>query len=280
MADDDVPMPIVAAVFGLILTAGVYIVLPESTRQNADAPTESPVAVGSLLVQTVAAPAVGTRQEKAEPDDDAVNNCRDRHPKDYTMREVCERVDKQARFKAKTFQIDYDVGVLCAKKHPADWSMYVVCARGQMDAKLKPDQKPTRPNFNIEEMCALEYPDDFSMVRYCEKQQDEAMNQAGNWIPDNIARKCTSEWSADWNMFMYCVKKQVGAEGFTDPERHISSAPIHNPSPSRARQTALDEIINAPSARRELHTSTTGYSAQPSRPLCQGHDCRGRAVFD
>lgn len=260
MADDDVPTPIVVTVLGLIFATGAYILLPEAVRENVDIATGSPVAFESQLVQTVALPTGTTRQEKAEPDDDAVNNCRDRHPKDYHMREVCERVDKQARFKAKTFQIDYDVGVLCAKKHPADWSRYVVCAREQMDAKLKPDQKPTRPNFSIEEMCALEFPEDFRMIRYCEQQQDEAQSQAGSWIPDNVARRCTSEWSADWRMFMYCVKKQVGAEGFTDPERHTRKpATDYGTSSRRDRARALDEIINAPAPRSRTESSSTGF---------------------
>ena len=279
MADDDVPTPIVVTVLGLIFAAGAYILLPGGARETVDIATEKPVVVESLIVQTAALPTGTPRQEKAEPDDDAVNGCRDRHPKDYNLRNVCERGEKQARFKAKTFQIDYDVGVLCAKKHPANWTYYVVCAREQMDAKLKPDQKPTRPNFSVEEMCALEFPEDFRMIRHCEQQQDEAQSQAGSWIPDNVARRCTSEWSADWRMFMYCAKNQVGAEGFTDPERHISSTvPRHNPS--RSRRQALDEIINAPSPKRSVHTSSTGSEFYARKPLCQGHDCRGRAVFD
>lgn len=263
MADDDVPTPVVIAVLGCVLAIGTYLVLPVGSRQLAEIAPEIPVVSHTYVVQTVAHTGGAVRQEKAEPDDDAVNICRDRHPKDYNMRDVCEKGEKQARFKAKTFQIDYDVGVLCAKINPANWTYYTVCARKQMDAKQKPDEKPTRPNFSIEEMCALEYPEDFKLIRYCEKQQDEAQNQAGSWIPDNIARKCTGEWSANWHMFMYCVKQQVGAEGFTDPERHIRKPALDygTSSSRRDRARAMDDISNAPAPRRRTHTSTTSVQA-------------------
>lgn len=128
------------------------------------------------------------------------------------MRRVCERGEDEARYKASTMQIDNDVGVLCTARFPNNWTMFVVCAKQQMDAKLTPDQKPTRPDFSIERKCSKEYPDDFSMRRYCEQRQDEARDKVGNWIPDDIARKCTNEWSADWVMFVHCAEQQVKSQ--------------------------------------------------------------------
>lgn len=259
MADDDVSLPVLVTV--LVSLFGLMALVVFASDLETTAAQEPEPLTLTAVAQSRASQPIAHRlpipQEQAEPDDDFVNVCRDRHPKDHHLREVCQRTERQARFVATTLWIDNDIGVLCTKRHPSLWSLYVACARQQIEAKLTPDQKPKRPSFNIEEMCALEYPDDLPMREHCERQQDDARDQAGSWIPDAAAKKCAIEWSANWQMFMHCVRRQTGASA-PDPEIRKPAIEIGSSEKSRDRSRVLDEIINAPSSRREVHTSSGG----------------------
>lgn len=149
----------------------------------------------------------------AYPSLNIITVCREKWPRDFHMRSVCEDDQRNSKQTAEQGDFSTEVRVICAGKWPEDWHMYLVCARDQAVAQMPADQRPTEPTGKIADYCRGEWGSNYRMREDCEESQEEAKGEIkGRNIDDEIAVRCAAEWSNNWRMFKDCVDTQSAAK--------------------------------------------------------------------
>jgi len=149
----------------------------------------------------------------AYPSLNIITVCREKWPRDFHMRRVCEDDQRNSKEAAEQGDFSTEVRVICAGKWPEDWHMYLVCARDQAVAQMPADQRPAEPTGKISDYCRREWGSNYSMREHCEESQEEAKREIkGRNIDDEIAVRCAADWPNNWQMFKHCVDTQSVAK--------------------------------------------------------------------
>lgn len=149
----------------------------------------------------------------AFPSVNIITLCREKWPRDFHMREVCEADQRTSKEASEKEDFSTEVRVICANQWREDWHMYLYCARNQAVAQAPVDQRAKEPTVKIEDHCRREWPNNYTMRESCEnRQQDARADLHGHAIDDDIARHCASDWPDNWVMFKDCVGRQEQAK--------------------------------------------------------------------